>query len=241
MANKNIRSLSYRKGLDDNLFENISELARNKSGQQEYHKLAERFMVDDSVVLGTSTFYDFLKPENQSKKVFVCNGTACMVAGTQNALVDNLGNIMDASEIGEVPCLGHCHENHAFLYDDKTYSAKKSNDLEHIIKSKAYQEHQYAVGCNSEPILTAAIENVRSFFSLADTFKNNPEKVIEELKRSNLRGRGGAGFPFYFKLDAVFKEPKGQKYVVCNADEGDPGAYSDMYLMEHQPHKVLFG
>ena len=76
---------------------------------------------------------------------------------------------------------------------------------------------------------------------MASSLKNNAEKVINELKLSNLRGRGGAGFPFYFKLDAVLKEKSEKKYIVCNADEGDPGAYSDMYLMEHQPHKVLFG
>ena len=76
---------------------------------------------------------------------------------------------------------------------------------------------------------------------MAASFKEKPQHVIDILKISNLRGRGGAGFPFYFKLDAVLKETSKQKYIVCNADEGDPGAYSDMYLMEHQPHKVLFG
>jgi NADH-quinone oxidoreductase subunit F len=89
--------------------------------------------------------------------------------------------------------------------------------------------------------LTSTINDVAQFYALANSFKDNAEKVINELKLSNLRGRGGAGFPFYFKLDAVTKERSEKKYIVCNADEGDPGAYSDMYLMEHQPHKVLFG
>ena len=241
MANKNIRSLSFRKGLDDNLFENVAELAKKPENREEFHELAERFMIDDSVVFGTASFYDFLKPENQGKTIHVCNGTACMVANTQNELSENLKNIAGSNKVGHAPCLGHCHHNHAFMYDDKTYSANTIEQLQDIIESKEYQENSYHIDCNTTPILTSKIDNIDRFYGLANKLKGNSLKVIEELKISNLRGRGGAGFPFYFKLDAVIKEKSDQKYIVCNADEGDPGAYSDMYLMEHQPHKVLFG
>jgi NADH-quinone oxidoreductase subunit F len=247
MANKNIRSLSYRKELDDNLFENVAELAKKPTSQEEFHELAERFMIDDSVVLGTASFYDFLRPENQHKTVHVCNGTACMVAKTQQKLTENLKTLVDADKIGHAPCLGHCHHSHAFMYDDKTYSAGSEDELKKIISTKEYLENEYHIDCNTTPILTSDINDISNFYALADRFKDKPKEVIDELKASNLRGRGGAGFPFYFKLDAVIKEPfdsaqgDNQKYIVCNADEGDPGAYSDMYLMEHQPHKVLFG
>jgi NADH-quinone oxidoreductase subunit F len=241
MANKNIRSLSYRKELDDNLFENVAELAKKSATKEEYQELAERFMIDDSVVFGTASFYDFLRPENQGKIIHVCNGTACMVAGSQENLTDNLNQLVDADKIGHAPCLGHCHHSHAFMYDDKTYSANSTEELTTILESKKYQENNYHIDCNTIPILTSKIDNISNFYALAEDFKNKPEQVVSELKNSNLRGRGGAGFPFYFKLDAVIKETSDQKYIVCNADEGDPGAYSDMYLMEHQPHKVLFG
>jgi NADH-quinone oxidoreductase subunit F len=241
MANKNIRSLSYRKELEDNLFEQVSKLAKKPASQEEFHELAERFMIDDSVVLGTASFYDFLKPENQNKTVFVCNGTACMVAGTQEKLTKDLEKIVNADEIGHAPCLGHCHHNNAFMFDDKTYSSSDIDHLKSIISKKEYQANEYEVQCNTTPILTSTINDIAAYYALANSFKNNAEKVINELKLSNLRGRGGAGFPFYFKLDAVKKEHSEKKYIVCNADEGDPGAYSDMYLMEHQPHKVLFG
>ena len=241
MANKNIRSLSYRKELDDNLFENVAELAKKSADQEEFHELAERFIIDDSVVFGTASFYDFLKPENQGKIVHVCNGTACMVANTQNQLSKNLTEIVGDDKVGHVPCLGHCHHNNAFMYDDKTYSADSTEQLQNIIKSKDYQGNSYHINCNTTPILTSNIDNVTEFYAIADKLKEDSKNVIDELKTSNLRGRGGAGFPFYFKLDAVIKEKSDQKYIVCNADEGDPGAYSDMYLMEHQPHKVLFG
>lgn len=241
MANKNIRSLSYRKELQDNLFENVVELAKKPASQEEFHELAERFMMDDSVVLGTASFYDFLKPENQNKIVHVCNGTACLVAGTQKKLSNHLENLIDPDKIGHAPCLGHCHHNNAFMYDDKTYSTDTPDVLKDIIATKAYQNNEYHVQSNTTPILTSDLKDISTFYALAEKFKNKNEEVIEELKISNLRGRGGAGFPFYFKLDAVIKEESEQKYIVCNADEGDPGAYSDMYLMENQPHKVLFG
>ncbi|MEX6587241.1 NADH-ubiquinone oxidoreductase-F iron-sulfur binding region domain-containing protein [Paraclostridium bifermentans] len=66
-----------------------------------------------------------------------------------------------------------------------------------------------------------------------------PEQVIEEVKVSGLRGRGGAGFPTGIKWEATRKSISDQKYVVCNADEGDPGAFMDRSILEGDPHKVL--
>jgi len=244
MANKNIRALSLRKGLDDNLFENISELSKLAATEDEFHKLSKRFIIDDSVVFGTSTFYDFLRPENIDKKIHVCNGTACMVSNTQGVLIDNIQNHFNPNEIGHAACVGRCHTNSAFMYRDKTYSGNTESELNKIFSSsnKDYeQENKYTIGTNSIPILTSKIDNLEKFYALAEQFSDRPKQIIQELKISNLRGRGGAGFPFWLKLDAVIKEENKQKYIVCNADEGDPGAYSDMYLMEHQPHKVLFG
>jgi len=241
MANKNIRALSYRKGLDNNLFENISVLSRKTANQEEFHELAQKFMIDDSVVFATRSFYNFLKPENIKKKVLVCNGTACMIANKQSTLTDMLKNQFNTDEIGHVACLGRCHTNSAFMINDKTYSAVSQADVNRIINKKKYQKNIYNIGCNTLPILTSKIENIVNLYKNLDKFKDSPKSIIQELKQSNLRGRGGAGFPFWFKLDAVIKENNKQKYIVCNADEGDPGAYSDMYLMEYQPHKILFG
>lgn len=241
MANKNIRTLSSRKELDENLFEHIAEASQKDNSKEELKEISKRFMVDDSVILGTSTFYDFTREENRNKKIHVCSGTACMVANTQTNLHKNLEAHFDANQVGHAACVGRCHSNNAFMYDDKTYSADTKDELENIISNKEYQENNYTVLSNTTPILTGSIENIEAFYQLAKKFDNKPQQVIQELKTSNLRGRGGAGFPFWFKLDAVIKEENEQKYIVCNADEGDPGAYSDMYLMEKQAHKVLFG
>ncbi len=69
----------------------------------------------------------------------------------------------------------------------------------------------------------------------------NPEKIIAEIKKSGLRGRGGAGFPTWKKWDACRSAPGETKYVICNADEGDPGAYMDRSLLEGNPHAILEG
>ena len=69
----------------------------------------------------------------------------------------------------------------------------------------------------------------------------SPEDVIEEMKKSGLRGRGGAGFPTGFKWELCRQQPGDVKYVICNADEGDPGAYMDRSIMEGNPHLVLEG
>ena len=67
------------------------------------------------------------------------------------------------------------------------------------------------------------------------------DQVIEQIKESGLRGRGGAGFPTWFKWDAAKKNTGTQKYMVCNGDEGDPGAFMDRSILEGDPHSLLEG
>ncbi|HHU16580.1 MAG: NADH-quinone oxidoreductase subunit NuoF [Kiritimatiellae bacterium] len=70
-------------------------------------------------------------------------------------------------------------------------------------------------------------------------FDMTPQDVIDEISKSGLRGRGGAGFPTGKKWSFAAAQPAGQKYMVCNADEGDPGAYMDRSTLEGDPHSVL--
>ncbi|GAA0727624.1 NADH-quinone oxidoreductase subunit NuoF [Clostridium malenominatum] len=69
--------------------------------------------------------------------------------------------------------------------------------------------------------------------------KLNPEKVIEIIKKSGLRGRGGGGFPTGLKWDLASKQKNEEKYIICNADEGDPGAFMDRSILEGDPHSVI--
>jgi NADH-quinone oxidoreductase subunit F/NADP-reducing hydrogenase subunit HndC len=70
-------------------------------------------------------------------------------------------------------------------------------------------------------------------------FQMKPEDVVEEIKKSGLRGRGGAGFPTWMKWDLTRKQADPIKYVVCNADEGDPGAYMNRSTIEGDPHSII--
>jgi NADH-quinone oxidoreductase subunit F len=72
-------------------------------------------------------------------------------------------------------------------------------------------------------------------------FKMSPEEIIEEIKKSGLRGRGGGGFPTGIKWESCRRAPGDTRYVICNCDEGDPGAFMDRSLMEGNPHSVLEG
>ena len=71
--------------------------------------------------------------------------------------------------------------------------------------------------------------------------KMTPDEVINEIKVSGLRGRGGAGFPTWFKWNAAKNSKGTEKYIVCNADEGDPGAFMDRSVLEGDPHSMIEG
>ena len=82
---------------------------------------------------------------------------------------------------------------------------------------------------------------IGGYTALAKALKMPPESIIEEVKKSGLRGRGGAGFPTGNKWESTRKAHGDVKYVICNADEGDPGAFMDRSLVEGNPHSVLEG
>lgn len=240
----NLSHLLGRKGTEKNLFEELG-LAASKTGTpnaEKMEQLRQEFLVGKSTVYGTVSFYDFLKPENQGKKVYVCNGSACMTAGTQDALHKNISKHFSANEIGEMCCLGRCHENSAFHIDGKNYSGKDIASIDKIIEDKITTTEKYKVGSTGAAILTSEYGAVKEYYKLfAETIKRPANDLINELKDSGLRGRGGAGFSMAFKLDSCKNAVSNSKFIVCNADEGDPGAYSDRYIMENRPHSLLMG
>ena len=83
---RNISKLSGRKGLKDNLFQRMIDVTGKSTNGKEIKQLAEEYHVGMSTIHGAESFYEFLRPEHRSKKAFVCNGSACMCAGTQDNL-----------------------------------------------------------------------------------------------------------------------------------------------------------
>ena len=108
-----------------------------------------------------------------------------------------------------------------------------------------YQKQKRIVFGNNGNIDPTQIEDylaVGGYQALAKAlFSMKPEEIIREVKKANLRGRGGGGFPTGLKWEQCRNAPGEIKYLICNADEGDPGAYMDRSLLEGNPHSVLEG
>jgi NADH-quinone oxidoreductase subunit F len=241
---KNLSDLAGRKGLEKTLFEELGVSARSSGtpSVEKMEELADAFLMGKANVYGAATFYDFLKPENRGRKVYICSGSACMTAGTQPALKEKLLLHFEENEIGEMCCLGRCHENSSFHIGGKNYSGNAADDILSIKKDKIAIADKYNIAAFGTPVLTAAFPGIHEYYSiLEEALKKPADELLNELKTSGLRGRGGAGFPIAIKLESCKNENSKQKFIVCNADEGDPGAYSDRYLLEEQPHAVLLG
>ena len=244
---RNLSSLSFRQGTSQNLFERMVQAAET-DGSAEHpevvRKLGEASLFGDAITLGAVSFYDFLKKENAGKKVFLCNGSACLCAGTQEKLHETLGTHFKPEEIGHICCLGRCHEGDAFQYEGRNYSGQSPQALTDLFKSGTGDaEDRYAVVSHLQPAqLTAPFPGVEAYYQPFRALLTQDRQWLQaELKDSGLRGRGGAGFPLHFKWQSCREASGPVKYIVCNADEGDPGAYIDKYLMEQQPHSVLLG
>ena len=118
-------------------------------------------------------------------------------------------------------------------------------DGDKITKKGEFFEKQRRIVLKNCGIIDAASLDeyiaLGGYFSLEKALNMKREDLINEVKASGLRGRGGAGFPTGRKWEAAFLQPEGIKYIICNADEGDPGAYMDRSVLEKDPHSVLEG
>lgn len=230
---RNLRGLSSRRGLNDSLYEGIAGAIckDERSHDEELRKIAGEFMTGEAAVLGASSFYDFLRPAHHEKKVYMCDGTACLTSRRSEMVRSRLLEKYLPGEIGVMTCLGHCHSNDAVMVNGEI----RSCDIE------AYPAAP-KVGSNADmPALLTPVGDLIDYYSLAGKWTGKTEGALNELEASGLRGRGGAGFPFHVKVRSSRDAAADRKYVVCNGDEGDPGAFSDKWLLEERPHAVLFG
>lgn len=244
---RNLSALSFRKGLDQNVFDRMvqaSEASGTSETPEAVRRLGEESLFGDALTLGAVSFYDFLKQQNAGKKVLLCNGSACLCAGTQDSLHAEAVRRFKPDEIGHICCLGRCHEGSAFQFEGQNYSGQSSQQLATLFAGgKADPVDRYAVVSDlPQPLLTGPFPGLEAFYApLLPWLTRDRNDLLTELRDSKLRGRGGAGFPLHLKWQSCRDSRGTVKYVVCNADEGDPGAYIDRYLMEHQPHSVLLG
>lgn len=168
----------------------------------------------------------------------------------------------------KVGCVGMCHNEPIMDILTKegkyTYGNLKPKDVSPIIESHLkgrekkdknlitkpgetysyFEKQKKIVTENAGVIDPESIEEyiqMGGYKSLEQGLNMKPEEIIEEIKKSGLRGRGGAGFPTHLKWQFTAREKSKEKYIICNADEGDPGAFMDRSLLEGDPHRVIEG
>lgn len=122
-------------------------------------------------------------------------------------------------------------------------SDKETNEVHDINKTKFY-EKQKRIALHNCGVIDP--ENIHEYIAKDGYFalgkvltEMQPQEVVDEIKESGLRGRGGGGFPTGLKWQFALNEPGDEKYVICNADEGDPGAFMDRSILEGNPHSVI--
>ena len=175
--------------------------------------------------------------------------------------------IVEGCSLHKVGCLGLCSKDvlvDLFVEGTKTtYQYVKPDMVQRIVKEHILENNpvsEWLVGEDYQKFYKKQVKVVlsdcgRVDYDSIDSYIDTggykatrktlssmtPEAVIEEMKKSGLRGRGGAGFPTGVKWEACRKVPSDQKYIICNADEGDPGAFMDRAVIEGNPHVVIEG
>jgi len=124
-------------------------------------------------------------------------------------------------------------------------NAVKNNTVfeKKLYKDLSYKQHRLVLR-NCGVINPESIDEYLDrggYQGLRNALEKKPAEVIAEIKKSGLRGRGGAGFPTWLKWELTANQKSDQRFVICNGDEGDPGAYMDRSVMEGDPHSVVEG
>lgn len=200
-------------------------------------------------------------------RIRCCTAAGCLSSGAAavrdglKAAVQHAG-LESEVEVCSVGCMRFCGRGPLVAVDpqDTLYEQVTPDDAPSIITAMQGGETTAIRGDLAHPFLAKQMPIVLENSGLIDPERiedyiaaggytqlhralteMTPAEVIDEVTQSGLRGRGGGGYPTGLKWATVAKMPPGQKYVICNADEGDPGAFMDRSVLESDPHRVLEG
>ncbi|MCA9218592.1 MAG: NAD(P)H-dependent oxidoreductase subunit E, partial [Planctomycetales bacterium] len=246
--------------LPTNRREHLLDRLRTRQQQQGFVPLdqvaatAEPLDVPSSQAFGVASFYSMIdlnrnETSDRSVRVIrVCDGPTCYLRGGCDVLANLRADTSDRSDVNVVrtSCLGLCDVAPAALVDDQPVQlpaqVKASDALELPTVSTPVVAHQP----DSILPLTGGWEaGSTSSFDLDDVLRKTlsitPAELLDTIEQSGLRGRGGAGFNTGTKWKMVAATSASERYVVCNADESEPGNFKDRQLMEHFPNRLLAG
>jgi len=185
---------------------------------------------------------------------------SCGLAAGADLVLELLRTEFPQVEVEEVGCLGYCYmeplievevENKSYFFGKVPANKAHLEQILNLNLSLATElnpkrtalEHLRitALAGKVNPLSISDYVNAGGYAALKKALTLKPEEVVNEVKLSGLRGRGGGGFPTGLKWSFLAAKTDEQKILVCNADEGDPGAFMDRSLMESVPHQVLEG
>lgn len=219
----------------------------------------------------TITFYHFLSTKHRGKYAIYLNNSAVAYMFGRQAIKDafekelgiKFGQVTEDGAIGlfDTACIGMNDQEPAAIINNKVFTKltpyRVREIIRHMREGKSLDElmnESYGDGKNQHPYLqTMVSSNIRrKGMILSDDYvmgkvlktilpNISPEAVIAEIKHSHIRGRGGAGFPTGFKWEFCRKAKGPKHYVVCNADEGEPGTFKDRVILTEKPELVFEG
>lgn len=211
-------------------------------------------------VYGVIDFYAMFYSEPVGRTlVRVCTDPACALAGGDEVLsaaCQHLGLDLDEVSVAgsftveRAPCLGLCEHAPAVLVGETALGHADPAQIADLINGKGETPHGVIGGeirlltanCGQgRPTTLAEYEARGGYAGLKKALSLTPEAVIAEVKASGLVGRGGAAFPTGVKWEGAAKATGQPKYVVCNADESEPGTFKDRVLMEEDPFRTIEG
>ncbi|MDD3633393.1 MAG: NADH-quinone oxidoreductase subunit NuoF [Candidatus Cloacimonetes bacterium] len=181
---------------------------------------------------------------SQNPDAYTLKKTGCIGMCFEEPIVSLSGTEMGEITLGKVNA-----ENVLNLIEEYTEGKLPTSNI--ILSDKteaplndllAYQKRIVLQNCGKiDPLSIEEYESCGGYQALKKALTLSPEEIINIVKISSLRGRGGAGFPTGLKWSLAASVKSDEKYIICNADEGDPGAFMDRSVLEGDPHKVLEG
>lgn len=218
------------------------------------NEIARRLAVPPAEVYSVASFYALISTEERPARVaHICDDIACRTAGGSGLFAA----LADRDDVVESPCLGQCDRRPAVL-------VQRAGEPDLTITGAGLEQVVAALDDGWEPdadpgeaspqssgrrvlagvgrVDPTSLDSYRAeggYRGLARAVEIGPQGVIEALETSGLKGRGGAAFPTGVKWRAVHDAVSDQKYVICNADESEPGTFKDRVLMEGDPFAIV--
>jgi formate dehydrogenase beta subunit len=209
--------------------------------------LAARLGVPLYSVEGLVSFYPHFRRRPPPRvEVTLCRDVVCRLAGGRDFLARAKRALAEVPGVAtrEASCLGRCDRAPAAAIDERAVCAA---DLDALAKATVDGAALAAIEARSGPPRRWASDpygDERSRYGVLRALREDTgaaDRVVGALEASGLRGMGGAGFPTGLKWKLVRKETAGPKYVVCNADESEPGTFKDRVILDELPHLVIEG